>query len=70
MADEKKLNTESSQVSDDADKAINKNIEKKVENADDEWEEVKDKTSGVNKELEKKLAEGNVDPEDLSTQGG
>lgn len=70
MADEKKLNTESSQVSHDADKAINKNIEKKVENADDEWEEVKDKTSGVNKELEKKLAEGNVDPEDLSTQGG
>ncbi len=51
-------------------KALNKKIEQKVESADDKWEEVKDKTSGVNKELEKKLADGTVDPEDLSTQGG
>lgn len=70
MANDKELKIESSQVSNDADKALNKNIEQKVENADEEWEKVKDKTSGVNKELEKKLEEGNIDPEDLSTQGG
>lgn len=52
------------------DKALNHDIRKEEKNADEEWEEVKDKTSGVNKELEKKLEEGNVDPEDLDTQGG
>lgn len=67
---DKKLNTESSQASTDADKVLNKDIEQKVEKADAAWEQVKDKTSGVNKELEKKLAEGTVEPKDLDTMGG
>lgn len=54
----------------DNDKALNSEIQKKEEQADAEWEEVKDKTSGVDRELEKKFEEGTVDPEDLSTQGG
>ena len=70
MTEDKKLNTESSRVSDDADKTLDKNLEQKVEKADDEWEKVKDKTSGVDRELEKKFEQGTVDPEDLSTQGG
>ncbi|ODT35681.1 MAG: hypothetical protein BGN92_03965 [Sphingobacteriales bacterium 41-5] len=70
MTEQNKQKTENQPESNDADKALNKKIEQKVESADDKWEEVKDKTSGVNKELEKKLADGTVDPEDLSTQGG
>lgn len=70
MTENKEHSLENSQKCDDADKALNKNIEQKVENADEQWEEVKDKTSGVDKELEKKLEEGSVDPEDLDTQGG
>ncbi len=59
-----------SQKPQENDQALNADIAKDENKADAGWEEVKDKTSGVNRELEKKLEEGTVDPEDLSTQGG
>lgn len=59
-----------SQKPQENDQALNADIAKDESKADASWEEVKDKTSGVNRELEKKLEEGTVDPEDLSTQGG
>lgn len=53
-----------------ADKALTPSFKKEEENADAKWEEVKDKTSGVNKDLEKKLEQGTINPKDLSTSGG
>lgn len=70
MTNKKELKKEIVHISDDADKVLNKNIEQKIDQADEKWEKVKDKTSGVNKELERKLEAGTVDPKDLDTQGG
>ena len=42
-----------------------KEFVKEKKEADQEWEEVKDKVSGVDKELEEKLGSGTASPEDL-----
>jgi len=70
MTDKNELKAETFHNAADADKALNKNIEQKMKQADEQWEDVKDKTSGVDKELERKFKEGTVEPKDLDTQGG
>lgn len=48
----------------------NKEIKKEEEAAKESWEDVKDKTTGVDKEIEKKLEDGSIEPEDLDTLNG
>lgn len=57
-------------TNEDADTALNSEIREEEKDADEEWEEVKDKTSGVDKELEEKLEKGTAEPGDLENMGG
>lgn len=60
----------SPETKEDVDKAFNHEIREQEKKAGEQWEKVKDKTSGVDKDLEKKLEKGTIEPKDLETQGG
>lgn len=47
-----------------------KEFKQEEKTADKAWEEVKDDTSGVDKDLEEKLENNDVTPKDLDTMNG